>query len=68
MNAIYNAEQDDKELGTVMLDAILSIAKDNKRFENAIISMFMEYIHMNRPNNVHEIFDEQGKVKPAGEA
>lgn len=68
MNAIYKSEQTDKKLGILMFDAILNIAEDNKRFENAIISMFIEYMRQNRPNNVHEIFDEQGKVKPVGNA
>ena len=68
VNAIYKAEQTDKKLGILMFNAILNVAEDNKRFENAIISMFIEYMRQNRPNNVHEIFDEQGKVKPVGEA
>lgn len=68
MNAIHKSEQTDKKLGILMFDAILNVAEVNKRFENAIINMFIEYMRVNRPNNVHEIFDEQGKVKPAGEA
>lgn len=68
VNAIYKSEQTDKKLGILMFNAILNVAEDNKRFENAIISMFIEYMRVNRPNNVHEIFDEQGKVKPVGEA
>lgn len=68
MNAIYKSEQTDRRLGVLMFDAILNVAEENKRLENDIISMFIEYMRQNRPNNVHEIFDEQGKVKPIGDA